>query len=97
MRDAALSENEKSLALASIRSTVAFPEVASQMRRLFGPRGGAARQDVLVAADLDAASEEEDFARCAGYCKAKKGKGKRGEVSVAVKLGGASNRRRDAL
>ena len=38
------------------------PAASSQIRRLFGPRGSAARQDVLVAADLDAASEEEDFA-----------------------------------
>ena len=30
-----------------------FLEVPKQIRRLFGPRGRAARQDVLVAADAD--------------------------------------------
>ena len=58
---AALSKNEKSMASASIQNTLESPEAASQMRPLFGPRGSAARQDVLLAADLAAASGEEDF------------------------------------
>ena len=62
MRNAALSQNPTSLALASIRETLAFREVASQMRRLPGPRGCAPGQGVLAAANLDAASEEKDFA-----------------------------------
>ena len=62
--------------MASIRNALAFPEVASQMRRLFGPHGSAARQDVLVAADMHAASEGADFEAWAAYRKAKKGKKK---------------------
>ena len=53
---------KQSLVLASIRNNLAFPEVSSQMRRLFGPRASAVRQDVLAAADLDTASGEEDYA-----------------------------------
>ena len=55
MRNAESPENEKSLVQAHIRATLAFPQASSQTRRLFGPRGRAARQDVLVAANLDAA------------------------------------------
>ena len=47
--------------LASIRTTLAFPDASSQIRRLFGPRGRAAKQDVLAAAALDAAWDEGDF------------------------------------
>ena len=47
--------------LASLDNALAFPEVSAQRRRLFGPRGYASRQDVLVAADMDTASDEEDF------------------------------------
>ena len=43
------------------------------MRRLFCPCGNAARQDVLLAADVDTAPEEEsDYAAWAAYRKAKK-------------------------
>ena len=42
------------------------------MRRLFGPCGYASRQDVLVAAGKDPASEEEDFEAWAAYRKAKR-------------------------
>ena len=52
------------------------PEASSQIRPLFGPRGNAARQDVLSAADLDAVSEEEDFEAWVAYRKAKKEKTK---------------------
>ena len=62
MQNAALSENEASLALAGMRNTLASPEVVRRMRRLFGPCGMAVRQDVLMAADLDAALEEKDYA-----------------------------------
>ena len=53
--NSALSRGGESLSLASFRTTQASPVVSRQMRRLFGPCGGAARQDVLVPADLDAA------------------------------------------
>ena len=62
MQDAALSKNKKSLALATILFSLAFPEVACRMRRFFGLRGDAARQDALWAADSDTVSEEEDVA-----------------------------------
>ena len=61
MQNAALPKNEETLALASLGNTLAFLQASAQMRRLFGPSGYASRQDVLVAQDLDAASEEEDF------------------------------------
>ena len=42
------------------------------MRRLFGPRGYTSRQDVPVAAEMDTASEEEDFEKRVAYRKAKR-------------------------
>ena len=72
MRNAALSKNWRSLALASTRNTLAFPEASSQMRRLSGQRGYAARQGALLAADLDAVSDEGDYAAWAAYRKARK-------------------------
>ena len=61
VQNTALTKNGKTSGLASSRNTLAFPEVSAQMRRLSGPRGYASRQDVLVAAERDAASEEENF------------------------------------
>ena len=65
-QDAALSVCEKFLALASFRSTLSSPEVARQTRRR-----NAARQEALLASDLDAFSEEEDFAAWVAFRKAK--------------------------
>ena len=43
------------------------------MRRVFGPRGGAARQDVLAATDVNVNwNYEEDFAPWVAYRKEKK-------------------------
>ena len=53
MQNAPLPKSGESLAMARIRSTLASPVVAIQMRRLFGQRGNAARQDVLLAAEAD--------------------------------------------
>ena len=61
IQSAALSQNEETLVLASLGNSPASPQVSSQMRRLFGPRGFASRRDVLVARDMDTASGEEDF------------------------------------
>ena len=61
MQNAALAENEKTLVLASLGKALAFPQASAQMRRLFGPCGYASRQDVIVAQDMDTASEGEDF------------------------------------
>ena len=74
MHNAASPKYKQSLVLASIRNNLAFPEVSSQMRRLFGPRASAVRQDVLAAADLDTVSEEEDYAAWVAYRKARKDK-----------------------
>ena len=52
-QNAPAPEREKSLAVASFGSTLACPAMANHMRRLFGPRGSAARQDVLSAAEFD--------------------------------------------
>ena len=74
MQNGSLPKSEKSLVLSSIQAYMAFPVVAKQMSRLFWPRGGAARQDVLVAADVDASSKEEcDYAAWVARRKAKKG------------------------
>ena len=48
VQNAALSKNETSLASDGIRKTPASPEVASQTRRLLGPRGNAARADMFL-------------------------------------------------
>ena len=84
MQNAGLSENKESLALASIRNTLAFPEASSRMRRLFGPRGNAGRHDVLLAADLDAVSEEADFASWVALRKPEKGKGEKREMRRVI-------------
>ena len=59
MQNAPLSKSEKLLASARIQGNMDFPDAATQMRRLSGPCGGAAHQDVLVAADVDVSSEKE--------------------------------------
>ena len=61
MLHAGLTKDEKTMALARFGNTLAFPQGSPQMKRLFGPRGYALRQDALVAQDTDTVSEEEDF------------------------------------
>ena len=70
----ALSENEETLALASLHDALASSGVSAQMRRVSGPRGVASRQDVLVAAFMDAAPEGEDLEARIARCKAKRAK-----------------------
>ena len=48
MQNASSSKSEKSLIL-DIQGNFGFPAVAEEMRRLFGPGCGAARQDASVA------------------------------------------------
>ena len=74
MQNAALPENGKALALASLRNTLACPEVSGQMRRFLGPRGSASRQDVLVAKSMDAVSGVEDCETWVACRKAKRAK-----------------------
>ena len=54
MQNASVSRSEDPLILANVQSNLAFHIAAKQIRRLFGPCGGADRQDVLVAADMGA-------------------------------------------
>ena len=69
-KDAALPKNEKTLVLASLGNTLAIQSVSAQFRRLLGPCGYASRQDVVVAADMDTAPEEEDCEKWVAYRKA---------------------------
>ena len=57
---AAVSRNGKSLLLSSVQGSLDFPIAANEKGRVFGPCGGAARQDVLAATDPNMGSEEED-------------------------------------
>ena len=94
MQNAALSKNGKTLALASLGNTLAFPQVSVQMRRLLGHCGYASRQDVLVAQDLDTVSEEEDFEPWMAYrqaARAKKEGGEQGNRDKPVGGGRAEN------
>ena len=70
---AALSRQEKSLASASSRQSLIFEDVATATRRFFGPRNGAARQDILVAGDVEVSlGGDKDHEARAAYRKAKK-------------------------
>ena len=78
MQNAASSRSGKSLALVSVQGILGFPAVATKMRRIFGPCGGAARQGVLVAAGMSGPSEAEtEFETWVAHRKAKKKGGKR--------------------
>ena len=57
------------------------------MRRLFGPCGGATRQDVLAATDADANWKGEDFAARVVYRQTEKRKEKSDGVGAAKKEG----------
>ena len=65
MQTAAPSPRDKSLVLASTQKSLAFSDVATTICRLFGSCGGAARQDILVAKDVDEAlgSDKDQEAR----------------------------------
>ena len=56
IQSAPLSKNGEIPPLASIQNTPAFPVLANRIRRLLGPRGDAARQDVKLAANLNTVS-----------------------------------------
>ena len=60
--------------------TCISPAVAQQMRRLFGPCGGVARQDVLAATGVRSSSNDDEFALCIADDKANKQRAKRGGV-----------------
>ena len=71
-----MSNQEKSLELASVQVGLGFPDVAKQMGRLSGPCGRSARRDALVAADADTSSvsDKDNEARVV-YGKAEKQSG----------------------
>ena len=80
MQNASLSKPEQPLVLVSTRGNIGFPVVAKEMRRLAGPRGGAARHDVLITADVDVSSEEgRHYAAWVAYRTAEKKKGGKGK------------------
>ena len=56
------SENKQSHLLASAPGPSDFPIAGKQVRRLFGPCGGVARQDVLASTDFNMDSDGEDLA-----------------------------------
>ena len=61
MKNAALSRTEKSPLLAGVQGSFGFPFATTQMRRLFDPLGGPARQDVLTATIWDMDTDEGDL------------------------------------
>ena len=101
MQNAALAENEITPVLPSLGYTLASQAVSAQMRRLFGPRGYASRRDVLLAANMDTASEAEHCEPWAAYRKAKRpkkdggghGSREKGKSSGAGRAKNAINRR----
>ena len=76
MQNAALSRQDMSLVLASAQKRLDFMDVAATMRRLCGSRGGAARQDFLIAADAGDARKREDGNAACVACKKAKNKNK---------------------
>ena len=73
MQKAPLPRAEKSLLLASVHGDLGIAADARQMRRLFGPCGVTALQDVLAAADLHAIStDDDDYAAWVAHRKAKR-------------------------
>ena len=55
LHNANLSDHEKALVVAITHSDLAITEIAQQMRRPSGPMGASAREDVLVAGNVDPA------------------------------------------
>ena len=86
MQTATLSRSEKSLALAGAQGNLGNAEAARQMVRLFGPRRGVARQDVLAATTVAANSNDDGFAAWIAYRKAKTGKAKRDGAAGTKKV-----------
>ena len=88
MQNAAMSGREKSLATASVQGGLEFLDVAKQMRRLFGARGGVASQDLLLAAvaylSLNSAKDNDAWVV---YGKAKKQSGRRSKGESRARTG----------
>ena len=62
IQNASLSRSDGPLVLVSVQGNRGFTAAARQMRQLFGPRVGAARHDVSIAASMNVSSDEEtDF------------------------------------
>ena len=72
MRNAPPSQSEKALVFASAHGNLGNFAVARQMRRLFGPRGTAVRQQVLAATNVDVSLDDDDVALWLARRKTKK-------------------------
>ena len=63
MNVAGLSRREKSLAMSSSQKSLKFDEVAANMRRLYGSRGGSGRRGVLITEEAvgpEGSGEDQD-------------------------------------
>ena len=89
LRDASLSRSEKSAVVASVQGNLGVSAAARQIRRLLRPRGGAAREDVSAAGDVDSNSnDQDDFAAWDAYRKARKNDKGNAKVGGATKMEG---------
>ena len=89
MQNASSSKSEKSLIL-DYQGNFGFPAVAEEMRRLFGPGCGAARQDASVATAVGMSSVAGgDFAAWVetGKKRERNGKEERGDFAAWVERG----------
>ena len=60
MRNALLSQNGKTLAMAAVQGSLDYPFLAKQMRQILHPVGGAHKEDVLnISADAGGAEDED--------------------------------------
>ena len=69
-------------------NALAFPQASAQRRGPSGPRGYAARQDVLAAQDMETVPEEEDFEARLAQGKAKRATRGSGEPGKRAKREG---------
>ena len=93
MQPSSLSRSYITLASASIPGNLGVVAVTRQMRRLFGPFGGAVRQNVSAAADIGVNSSDDDYAEGSLTVTPRKIK-KKGRGSDSEKKSGGSERGR---
>ena len=99
MQNASFTKSEESPVFDGTQGSVNYTTAARQMRRLFGSRGGAARQGILVAAATDVSSEtkksKEFVRREDGHAKKgeNKGNGNGQSLNGFNRRAGVRNRR----
>ena len=97
MKNAGLPRQAKSLVTASCHTSLRFDEVAANVRRSFGSRGGGVRQDVLITEDAVKSFERvEDQDACVAYEEAKEQRVGKKKKDSAPKRGGQSEGERAA-